>query len=66
MQEHQTALAKYAEMVEQTIDLDQLEHHEFVIKSEYDETLQRLAGEIAEVFCFSFSVYIIVYALVIS
>lgn len=36
-------------MVEQTIDLEQLDHHKFVIKSEYDEALQRLEEELKEV-----------------
>ena len=36
-------------MVEETIDLDQLEHHQFVIKPNYDENLQILATEIEEV-----------------
>ncbi|KAF7323675.1 DNA mismatch repair protein 2 [Mycena kentingensis (nom. inval.)] len=40
-------LSKYAEMVEQTIDLDQLERHNYVIKPEYDERLKELADEIA-------------------
>jgi DNA mismatch repair protein MSH2 len=45
----QSQLSKYAEMVEETIDLDQLEHHQFVIKPNYDENLQILATEIEEV-----------------
>ena len=36
-------------MVEHTIDLDQLEHHQFVIKAEYDPALQELASELEEV-----------------
>lgn len=36
-------------MVEETIDLDQLEHHQFVIKPNYDDNLQILANEIDEV-----------------
>jgi DNA mismatch repair protein MSH2 len=36
-------------MVEETIDLEQLEHHQFVIKPNYDENLQILASEIEEV-----------------
>jgi DNA mismatch repair protein MSH2 len=45
----QSHLAKYAEMVEETIDLDQLEHHQFIIKPNYDENLQLLASEIEQV-----------------
>lgn len=36
-------------MVEETIDLDQLSHHQFVIKPDYDENLQRLAKKIRQV-----------------
>lgn len=36
-------------MVQQTLDLDELEHHRFVIKPEYDETLQELANKLGEV-----------------
>lgn len=34
-----SALAKFGEMVEETLDLDALERHQFVIKPEYDERL---------------------------
>ncbi|KAL8831230.1 MAG: hypothetical protein Q9191_000977 [Dirinaria sp. TL-2023a] len=34
------SLAKLQEMVETTVDLDALDHHEFIIKSEFDESLQ--------------------------
>lgn len=46
---HQTQLNKYSEMVEQTIDLDELEHHNFVIKAEYDERLTELAEDLKKV-----------------
>lgn len=32
--------AKYQEMVETTIDLEQVQNHEFVIKADFDEGLQ--------------------------
>ena len=35
-----SSLAKLQEMVETTVDLDALDHHEFIIKSEFDESLQ--------------------------
>ena len=38
--EFSNSLAKLQEMVETTIDLDALDHHEFIIKSEFDESLQ--------------------------
>ena len=34
-------------MVEQTIDLDELERHNYVIKPDYDARLQNLAGNIS-------------------
>ncbi|TCD65445.1 MutS-like protein [Steccherinum ochraceum] len=44
--EFDISLSKYAEMVQQTLDLDELEHHRFVIKPDYDEDLQRLADKL--------------------
>lgn len=49
MQEYETNLGKYAEMVEQTIDLDELENHVYVIKPDYDPRLQELAAKLTEV-----------------
>ena len=42
-------LAKYSEMVQQTLDLDELENHRFVIKPEYDERLKELAEKLREI-----------------
>ena len=42
-------LEKYSEMVEQTLDLDQLSSHNFVIKPDYDERLQELAEKLTEI-----------------
>jgi DNA mismatch repair protein MSH2 len=42
LQESSASLAKLCEMVETTVDLDALENHEFVIKSEFDDALQTL------------------------
>ncbi|KAI0827097.1 DNA mismatch repair protein [Trametes gibbosa] len=47
--EYNEALSKYAEMVEQTLDLNELENHNFVIKPDYDERLQALADKLAEI-----------------
>jgi DNA mismatch repair protein MSH2 len=48
-QEYQTSLGKYAEMVEQTIDLKELDNHNYVIKPDYDPRLQELAAKLSEV-----------------
>lgn len=47
--EYETSLSKYAEMVEQTLDLDELENHNFVIKPDFDERLQKLAEKLREI-----------------
>ncbi|KAI0635322.1 DNA mismatch repair protein [Trametes polyzona] len=47
--EYDTALSKYSEMVQQTLDLDELENHNFVIKPDYDDRLQTLADKLAEI-----------------
>lgn len=39
-------LGKLAEMVETTIDLDALDRHEFIIKSEYDDRLRVIRGRL--------------------
>ncbi|KAF8880020.1 DNA mismatch repair protein MutS [Infundibulicybe gibba] len=49
LREYETSLAKYAEMVEQTLDLEQLDHHNYVIKPDYDPRLQELADGLAVV-----------------
>jgi DNA mismatch repair protein MSH2 len=36
-------------MVEQTLDLDELENHNYVIKPDYDPKLQELADKLTEV-----------------
>jgi len=35
-------------MVEQTLDLEELDHHNYVIKPDYDPKLQDLAGKLAK------------------
>jgi DNA mismatch repair protein MSH2 len=34
------SLAKLQEMVETTVDLEALDHHEFIIKPEFDDSLR--------------------------
>ncbi|MCJ1427112.1 MutS-like protein [Sticta canariensis] len=40
--EYSNSLAKLQEMVETTVDLDALDHHEFIIKPEFDESLRTI------------------------
>ncbi|KAE9972889.1 MutS-like protein [Venturia inaequalis] len=42
LQESSASLAKLCEMVETTVDLEALDRHEFIIKSEFDDALQTL------------------------
>ncbi|KAF9493768.1 DNA mismatch repair protein [Pleurotus eryngii] len=49
LREHVESLAKYGEMVEETIDLDQLDNHNIVIKPEYDNELKIISEKLAEV-----------------
>lgn len=49
MQEHNQNLEKYSEMVEQTLDLDELSSHNFVIKPDYDDRLRELADKLMEI-----------------
>jgi DNA mismatch repair protein MSH2 len=49
LKEYQGSLGKYAEMVEQTIDLNELDNHNYVIKPDYDPRLQELASKLTEV-----------------
>ncbi|TRM69557.1 muts domain V-domain-containing protein [Schizophyllum amplum] len=46
LREKEASLSKYSEMVEQTLDLDQLDHHNYVVKPDYDEQLQELHGKL--------------------
>ncbi|KAI9822128.1 MAG: MutS-like protein [Thelocarpon impressellum] len=42
LSEHAASLAKLQEMVETTVDLDALDHHEFIIKPEFDDGLRTI------------------------
>ncbi|KAI5480523.1 DNA mismatch repair protein MSH2 [Pseudohyphozyma bogoriensis] len=44
--EHMKNLNQLEQMVETTIDLEELENHNFVIKPEFDDSLQKLKGEL--------------------
>ncbi|PWN30108.1 putative DNA mismatch repair protein MSH2 [Jaminaea rosea] len=46
LREHDENLAKLVEMVEATLDLAELEHHNFVIKPDFDEKLRRIRDEL--------------------
>lgn len=50
-QEYGGSLEKYGEMVEQTLDLEELDNHNYVIKPDYDPKLQVLAEKLTEVCC---------------
>ncbi|KAF8656520.1 hypothetical protein AX16_002484 [Volvariella volvacea WC 439] len=49
LEEYAASLAKYSEMVEQTLDLDELDNHNYVIKPDYDPHLQELSEKLANV-----------------
>ena len=49
IQEYNQNLEKYSEMVEQTLDLEELSSHNFVIKPDYDGRLRALADRLVEV-----------------
>ncbi|KAM6492493.1 DNA mismatch repair protein [Amanita muscaria] len=45
----QESLEKYGEMVEQTLDLDELDHHNYVIKPDHDPRLRELSKRLTHV-----------------
>ena len=47
LEEYAASLETYAEMVEQTLDLSELERHNYVIKPDYDPRLRKLADQIS-------------------
>ncbi|KZT28144.1 DNA mismatch repair protein [Neolentinus lepideus HHB14362 ss-1] len=49
LREYDENLSRYSEMVEQTLDLDELDNHHFVIKADYDARLRQLADRLAEI-----------------
>ncbi|KNZ76956.1 DNA mismatch repair protein msh-2 [Termitomyces sp. J132] len=48
LKEHNESLEKYGEMVEQTLDLEELDNHNYVIKPDYDPKLQDLAEKLTK------------------
>ena len=46
--QHSASLARLAEMVETTVDLEALDNHEFIIKPEFDEHLRTISSKIAK------------------
>ncbi|SCV69244.1 BQ2448_2264 [Microbotryum intermedium] len=49
LKDNATFLQPMREMVEETIDLDELDRHQFVIKPDFDETLQELKQQLEQV-----------------
>ncbi|KAF5390577.1 hypothetical protein D9757_002738 [Collybiopsis confluens] len=49
LREQENSLSKYSEMVEQTLDLKELDKHNYVIRPDYDPRLQELAEKLTEV-----------------
>ena len=41
--------SKYQEMIESTIDMDMIQHHEYVIKPSFDEGLQRMLAHLKSI-----------------
>jgi len=48
-QEFNENLSTYGEMVEQTLDLSELDNHNYAIKPDYDDRLKVLADKLTEV-----------------
>ncbi|KAK1226170.1 MSH2 protein [Marasmius sp. AFHP31] len=48
LKQHEESLSKYSEMVEQTLDLQEIDRHNYVIKPDFDPRLEQLAQKITE------------------
>ncbi|GHJ90150.1 hypothetical protein NliqN6_6552 [Naganishia liquefaciens] len=46
LREHSQNLEQYVNMVEETIDLDELAHHNFVLQAAFDPTLEEIKGKL--------------------
>ncbi|KAI0032586.1 DNA mismatch repair protein [Vararia minispora EC-137] len=49
LEDYSKSLSNYAAMVEETLDLSELDRHNYVIKSDYDERLTQLAKQLRDV-----------------
>ncbi|KAF8630234.1 hypothetical protein AX15_003036 [Amanita polypyramis BW_CC] len=49
LRECRNGLEKYGDMVEQTLDLNELDNHNYIIKPDYDPKLRELSKKIAQV-----------------
>ncbi|KAG6809946.1 hypothetical protein H0H92_013995 [Tricholoma furcatifolium] len=49
LKEHNESLGKYGEMVEQTLDLEELDNHNYIIKPDYDPKLQEIAAKLSKI-----------------
>ncbi|KAH8826795.1 muts domain V-domain-containing protein [Flagelloscypha sp. PMI_526] len=47
LKEAAVSLEKYSSMVEETLDLEQLDHNNYVVRPEYDPELEEIAGQLA-------------------
>ena len=48
LKHHDAALSKFAELVEATVDLNELTHHNFVIKPDFDDNLRQIKEALDE------------------
>nr|XP_018259687.1 DNA mismatch repair protein MSH2 [Kwoniella dejecticola CBS 10117]OBR81845.1 DNA mismatch repair protein MSH2 [Kwoniella dejecticola CBS 10117] len=48
LRQHADSLSNYSQMVEDTIDLTELDHHNFVLLPTFDDNLQRLKDQLLE------------------
>jgi hypothetical protein len=60
-QEAAVSLEKYSSMVEETLDLEQLDHNNYVVRPEYDPELEEIAGQLAAVSSFCLSLFFLVF-----
>lgn len=49
MQRHNDSLERYSAMVEETIDLDELAHHNYVLMASFDANLEQIRDQLIKV-----------------